>query len=131
MISRNTRKPPRHAPHSDTFNHARFRECMRTAHDIGGESDGPISLQEHKQEQWEGNTYVTCECLAWRGVWNTVEKHRRHVDLGQTQYFALPYYGRWLLSAARVMVDKEHVTLTELINKVDEVKKRYEQKSPR
>lgn len=50
----------------------------------------------------------------------------QNVDMGTTQYLGLPYYGRWLLSAARVMVDKDIVTLTELINKIDEVKKRHE-----
>ncbi len=129
MSSPKVPKPAQQAPNPDIFDHARFRECMRTAHDVGGEQDDePIQLQERKEkEQWEANTYVTCECLAWRGVWNTVEKHRRHVDMGQAQYLSLPYYGRWLLSAARVMVDKEHITLTELINKMDEVKKRREQ----
>jgi len=114
---------------SDVFDTARFRECMKTAHDLGGEEGGPISLQEREEgekQPWEANTFITCECLAWRGVWNTVEKHRRHVDMGREQYLSLPYYGRWLISAARVMVDKEHVTLTELINKMDEVKKRHE-----
>lgn len=122
-------KPARQASNPDIFDNARFRECMRTAHDVGGEEGGPISMQDRKEgekEQWEANTYVTCECLAWRGVWNTVEKHRRHVDLGRMQYLSLPYYGRWLLSAARVIVDKEHATLTELMNKMDEVRKRYE-----
>ena len=38
----------------------------------------------------------------------------------------LPYYGRWLLTAARILVDKQYVTLTELSDKIDEVKKRYE-----
>ncbi len=131
MTSRDTPKPPEHAALPDTFDHARFKECMRIPHDLGGESGGPIPLQERAQEPWEVNTFVTCECLAWRGVWNTVEKHRRHADLGQAQYLAMPYYGRWLLSAARAMVDKQHVTLTELTSKIDEVKKRYAQKSPR
>ncbi len=118
-----------YAPKISIFNHDKFRQCMKTAHDLGGEQDDePIQREEKtEKQQWESNTYVTCECLAWRGVWNTVEKHRRHVDLGTSQYLDLPYYGRWLLSAARVMVDKDHVTLTELMNKMDEVKKRNEQ----
>ena len=70
--------------------------------------------------------YVTTECLAWRGTWCAEERRRmQNVDLGTTQYLGLPYYGRWLLSAARVLVDGHHVTLTELINKIDEVKKRH------
>lgn len=133
MNSSYTLKPPLHSPDPDTFDHSRFRECLRTAHDLGGEADGPMSFgaaspQEIERKQWELNTYVICECLAWRGVWNHTEKLRRVVDLGQTQYFALPYYGRFLLSAARAMVDKQHVTITELTNKIDEVKRRYEQK---
>ncbi|GMR08580.1 MAG: hypothetical protein BMS9Abin26_1585 [Gammaproteobacteria bacterium] len=129
MSSDNEKTPEQYAPKINIFNHDRFRACMRTAHDLGGEQDdGPIQLEERtEKQQWEANTYVTCECLAWRGVWNTVEKHRRHVDLGTSQYLSLPYYGRWLLSAARVLVDKEHVTLTELMDKMDEVKKRREQ----
>jgi len=35
------------------------------------------------------------------------------------------------LTAALIMVDKQYVTLTELVNKIDEVKKRHEHKSPR
>ncbi len=47
------------------------------------------------------------------------------MDLGQTIYLGLPYYGRWLMTAARILVDKQYVTLTELNNKIDEVKKRH------
>ncbi|HMM46883.1 MAG TPA: nitrile hydratase subunit beta [Thiobacillaceae bacterium] len=105
-----------------------FKEFMRTAHDLGGEAGGPIRVQEREQMPWETNTLVTCECLAWRGIWNHTEKLRRVVDLGEKQYFSLPYAGRFLLSATRAMVDKRLVTLAELTNKIDEVKKRYEHK---
>ena len=118
---------PQPAPFPDEVDNAHFRAYMRTSHDVGGEPDVSIPWQEKEEEQWELNTYVTCECLAWRGVWNAEERRRRqNVDLGQTQYLGLPYYGRWLLSAARIMVDKQYITLTELMNKIDEVKKRYE-----
>jgi len=97
------------------------------AHDIGGEPDVPIAWEEKEEELWEHNTFVTCEVLAWRGVWNAEERRRRqNVDVGQTQYLGLPYYGRWLLTAARILVDKQYVTLTELIDKLDDVKKRLE-----
>ena len=115
-------------PNPDFFDSADFKEMMRTVHDLGGEEGGPIPIEERVASKWETSTFVTCECLAWRGVWNTVEKHRRHADLGQKQYLGLPYYGRWLVSAARVMLDKQHITLTELTNKIEEVKRRHEQK---
>lgn len=118
---------PQHAPYPDTIDHALYRAYTRSAHDIGGEPDVPITWEEKEEEQWELNTFATCECLAWRGVWNAEERRRRqNVDLGQTQYLGLPYYGRWLMTAALIMVDKQYVTLTELVNKIDEVKKRYE-----
>jgi thiocyanate hydrolase subunit beta len=123
---------PTHAPYPDEIDHARFRALLRSAHDVGGEADVPIRWEEKEEEQWEANTFATCECLAWRGVWSAEERRRRHnVDLGQTQYLGLPYYGRWLLGAARILVDKQYVTLTELVNKIDEVKKRHEQATSR
>ena len=100
---------------------------MRTPHDVGGEDDVPMQWEEKEEEVWEHNTFVTCECLAWRGVWNAEERRRRqNVDLGNSNYLAIPYYGRWLLTAARILIDKQYVTLTELIEKIDEVKKRDE-----
>ena len=87
----------------------------------------PKSWEEKEEELWEHNTFVTCEVLAWRGVWNAEERRRRqNVDVGQTQYLGLPYYGRWLLTAARILVDKQYVTGSELSDKIAEVKKRYE-----
>ena len=38
----------------------------------------------------------------------------------------MPYYGRWIWSAARMLVDKKHITLTELLDKIAEVKSRHE-----
>lgn len=141
MTANSTPEPQRRAANSNAFENAddrefpdphafdgTFKEFMRTAHDLGGEAGGPIQLQEREQMAWETNTLVTCECLAWRGIWNHTEKLRRVVDLGDKQYFSLPYAGRFLLSATRAMVDKRLVTLAELTNKIDEVKKRYEQK---
>lgn len=129
MTERNRLKRPQHAPYPDIFDHQRFRAFMRTPHDIGGDQDYPVHWEETEDEQWGARAYVTTECLAWRGVWNAEERRRRqNVDMGNSLYLGLPYYGRWLLAAARVMLDKQHITLTELINKIDEVKKRYEQR---
>lgn len=123
---------PEDAPYPDAIDHAKYRAILRSSHDIGGEADVPITWEEKEEEQWEANTFATCECLAWRGVWSAEERRRRHnVDVGQIQYLALPYYGRWLLGAARIIVDKQYVTLTELVNKIEEVRKRHEQSPAR
>ncbi len=116
-----------HAPSPDMIDRTLFRAYTRSSHDVGGESDIPITWEEKEEEVWELHTFATCEVLAWRGVWNAEERRRRqNVDLGQTIYLGLPYYGRWLLTIARILVDKQFVTLGELIDKIDEVSKRYE-----
>ncbi len=122
--------PPQEAPAPAAFDHARFKQSMRVVHDLGGEKGGPILLEERKSEPWELNTFAICECLSWRGVWTNVEKLRRATDLGD-KYLAVPYSGRWLLAAARALVDKQHITVTELNDKIEEVKRRHAQKSPR
>jgi hypothetical protein len=114
------------APTPDQIDHARFRAYMKTQHDVGGEPAAPAEFFLKEEEQWELNTYVTCEVLGWRGIWTSEERRRiGNVDVGKTIYLGLPYYGRWLLAAARVLVEKHHVTLGELIERVDEVRKRY------
>ncbi len=118
---------PQHAPFPDLISNAHFRAYTRAVHDVGGEPDVPIQWEEKEEEVWEHNTFITCEVLAWRGVWNAEERRRRqNVDVGQTQYLGLSYYGRWLLTAARILVDKQYITNTELSDKMHEVKKRYE-----
>lgn len=115
------------APYPTDITHELFRAYTRSPHDVGGEVDVPCEWTEEEHEAWGHRAYVTTECLAWRGVWCAEERRRmQNVDLGTSQYLGLPYYGRWLLSAARILVDGHHVSLTELINKIDEVKKRYE-----
>ncbi len=58
----------RQLPHPERVGDELFGSLVRTSHDIGGEPDISLQFQEKEEEQWELNTYVTCECLAWRGV---------------------------------------------------------------
>jgi hypothetical protein len=89
-----------------------YKSYMRPLHDVGGSPDVPILYEEKEEEQWELNTYVTCEVLAWRGIWNAEERRRRgNNDVGQAIYLGFPYYGRWIWAAARMLVDKNHVSL--------------------
>ena len=70
---------PQHAPTGDLIDNAHFRAYTRASHDVGGEADVPITWEEKEEEIWEHNTFVTCEVLAWRGVWNAEERRRRHM----------------------------------------------------
>ncbi|MGB6762414.1 SH3-like domain-containing protein [Mycobacterium sp.] len=115
------------APTPDLVDHERFTAYAKTPHDVGGEPDAPIPWENKQYETWEHNTYVMCEVLGWRGIWLSEERRRMgNVDLGRAIYLGLPYYVRWLLAVVRVLVEKHHIGLTELAERMAEVKARYE-----
>jgi thiocyanate hydrolase subunit beta len=115
------------APPPDLIDHEHFRAYVKTVHDVGGEPCAPMKFENKQYEIWEENTYVTCEVLGWRGIWLSEERRRiDNADVGRTIYLGLPYYGRWLLSAARILMDKHHISLGELADRMLEVKTRYE-----
>jgi thiocyanate hydrolase subunit alpha/thiocyanate hydrolase subunit beta len=114
------------APTPDLVDHERFTAYLKTPHDVGGEPAAALEFENKQYEAWEENTYVTCEVLGWRGIWLSEERRRMgNVDLGRTIYLGLPYYGRWLLAVARVLVEKHHIGLSELAERMAEVKARY------
>ena len=115
------------APTPDLIDHEYFAAYMKTQHDVGGEPFAPMKYENKQYEGWEENTYVMCEVLAWRGIWVSEERRRiGNVDVGRAIYQGLPYYGRWIWAAARVLVEKHHITLGELSDRMAEVKARYE-----
>lgn len=114
------------APTPDLLDHARITAYLKPVHDVGGEPDAPMKYENKQYEQWEEMTYVICEVLAWRGIWLSEERRRMgNVDVGRAQYLGLPYYGRWLLAVARVLVEKHHIGLGELSERMAEVAARY------
>jgi thiocyanate hydrolase subunit beta len=114
------------APYPDMLDHGRIKAYMKPVHDVGGEPDAPMKYVNKQYELWEHMTYVICEVLAWRGIWVSEERRRiGNVDVGRAQYLGLPYYGRWLLSVARVLIEKHHITLGELMERMAEVQDRY------
>lgn len=101
-----------------------YAALRHVVHDVGGQPDGPVPHLEKKELDWEMRTYVTCECLGWRGVWNAEERRRAENDLGATLYFGLPYYARWALVTAKTLIDKGLITPDELSAKLDQVRER-------
>ncbi|MFD4293548.1 hypothetical protein ACFWPA_12745 [Rhodococcus sp. NPDC058505] len=117
-----TLRTPLDSPY--TISNDLFATLRHVLHDVGGQPDLPTPFLEKVEEQWEMNTYVTCECLGWRGVWNSEERRRAENDLGATLYFGLPYYARWATVAAKTLINKGLVTPDELSAKLDEVRAR-------
>lgn len=114
------------APPPDLLDHERIAAYLKPVHDVGGEPDAPMKYENKQYEALEELTYVICEVLAWRGIWLSEERRRiGNVDVGRAEYLGLPYYGRWLLSVARILVEKHHIGLTELTERMAEVKARY------
>lgn len=114
------------APTPDLLDHARFVAYMKPVHDVGGEPDSPLTYENKQYEHWEHMTYVMCEVLAWRGIWLSEERRRiGNVDVGRAVYLGIPYYGRWLLAVARILVEKHHIGLGELGERMLEVHERY------
>jgi hypothetical protein len=115
------------APAPDLLDHEHIAAYLKCDHDVGGEPDAPIKFENKQYEIWEEATYVICEVLAWRGIWISEERRRiGNVDLGRAMYLGLPYYGRWLLAVARNLVEKHHIGLTELSERMAEVQERYQ-----
>ncbi len=114
------------APTPDLIDHERFAAYIKTSHDVGGEPDAPLEYENKQYEEWEENTYIMCEVLGWRGIWLSEERRRiGNVDVGRAIYLGLPYYARWLLAVARILVEKHHIGLSELAERMAEVKARY------
>jgi hypothetical protein len=103
-----------------------YAPLRHVVHDVGGQPDAPVPYLDKEEADWELRTYVLCEVLAWRGVWNSEVRRRAENDLGATLYYGLPYYGRWITVAAKTLVDKGLVTVSELAAKIDEVRARRE-----
>ena len=93
-------------------------------HDVGGQPDAPVRYLDKEELDWELRTYVTCEVLAWRGVWNSEWRRRAENDLGETLYYGLPYYGRWISVAAKMLIDRGLISVSELAARIDEVRAR-------
>ena len=90
-----------------TISQSAAEAVLHVVHDVGGQPDEPLDKSLHTLELWEKRTHCTAECLAWREVWVSEERRRRENDLGETLYFATPYYARWLLALQHAL-DKGH-----------------------
>ena len=103
-----------------------YQALRHVPHDVGGQPDAPAAFVDKEEADWELRTYVLCEVLAWRGVWNSEVRRRAENDLGATLYYGLPYYARWISVAAKTLVDKGLISVSELAARIDDVRARME-----
>lgn len=113
-------------PAPDEMTHEHWLAYMKTPHDVGGELDYPHPYENKEEEQWELMTYVLCEVLGMRGIWVSEERRRiGNVDIGRSAYLGVPYYSRWLWSVGRLLIEKKHISWSELTERLAEVQQRY------
>ena len=105
--------------------HILYEAYIWPPHDVGGQPSAPQIYEEKEDEEWENNTYITCEVLGFRGMWNAEERRRRYAnDIGMTLYYGFPYNARWIWGAAKMLVDKNYISLLELQEKIAEIRQR-------
>ena len=105
--------------------HILYEAYIWPPHDVGGQPSVPQIFEEKEDEEWENNTYITCEVLGFRGMWNAEERRRIYAnDIGLTLYYGFPYNARWIWGAAKMLVDKKYISLLELQEKIGEIRER-------
>lgn len=113
-------------PMPDQMTSDHFLAYMKNPHDVGGELDVPAAYENKEEEQWELMTYVLCEVLGMRGIWVSEERRRiGNVDVGRAVYLGIPYYGRWLWSVGRLLLEKGYISWGELTDRLVEIQDRY------
>jgi hypothetical protein len=85
-----------------------------------------LSQVDRPPTRWESSMQATCDCLAWRGTVETLERRQAEDALGETVYSDFPVHARPTLVAAHLLMDKGIITPAELQAKMAEVRARLE-----
>ena len=110
--------------------HPRYVAYLSPPHDVGGQPDAPVRYEE-KEEEAVGAEHL-CHLRGAR-VEGRVERRgkappRQQRPGSHRSITASLTTDGWIWAAARMLVDKNHVSLTELLEKIAEVRARYEQR---
>ena len=86
-------------------------------------STGPDA--EPAPAPWQANLHATCECLAWRGALDHLERRHAEDRLGETTYAAAPAPGRSAVVTAHLLIDRGVITEPELAGKMRAIRARF------
>lgn len=101
-------------------------DINRLSTDFGGQdAPVPVNRQEHDMLPWEKRCHALLDILDYHKIVNTEEKRRGISELGSGLVSGTSYYEKWILSAARVLMQKGLLTPGELATKNHEVAERY------
>jgi len=98
----------------------------RRWHDMGGLDGDRVALDEHDYALWEKRVDALMILSTTKGLF-TVDGLRRVIeDLGPDYYEKMSYYERWVHSVNQNLIEAGAYSLTELSDKMAEVKARGE-----
>lgn len=88
----------------------------RGVHDVGGLPAGPISREEHAEEEWELRMNSMITVLRSPGVrLMNIDEIRRNVEsLGHEAHVNLTYSERALFAATSTLIQRGIITISEL-----------------
>ena len=99
------------------------------AHDLGGQSAGPIERAEHEAEAWQN--LVTALMYLLRDhchLAKTDEMRRAIEDMNPEDYRRLGYFDKWAVGISTLVVEKGLMTADEITRRVGEISARLEGK---
>ena len=101
-------------------------DINRLSTDFGGlDAPSPVNRSEHEMLPWEKSCHALLDILDYHKIVNTEEKRRGISELGSGLVSGTSYYEKWILSAARVLMQKGILTPGELATKSQDVAERY------
>ncbi|MBP8812968.1 MAG: nitrile hydratase subunit beta [Laribacter sp.] len=84
-----------------------------------------VAIVEHPLLPWEKRCHALLDLLDYHKVVNTEEKRRGISEMGADMIGSTTYYEKWILSAARILMQKGILTPHEIGVKTAEVAARY------
>lgn len=94
---------------------------MRSVHDMGGLSDGPVSPENHARESWEKRTDAIGMALRMKGGMIRLDELRRHVELLGDRYTSLAYGERTLHGLSQTLIEHGIITTAELAQAMERI----------
>lgn len=98
---------------------------MRSHHDMGGQSAGPVEITEHDYDPWEKRVDALFSLLVQEKRLMRVDELRRGIEaLEPSAYDNLTYYERWIASITNNLVEKGVLDQAEIDARIAEIEQR-------
>jgi len=102
--------------------------AMRRHHDIGGLNAGKVDRKEHDYLLWEKRVDAIVRLLSSDKcqILKIDEVRRGIEDLGPNAYDEYNYYGRWISSITKILIEKGIINIEELGRYMEDITSKME-----